>query len=238
MLSRTRVFLKKQGLRHKFKIRYSARKYISPWANQNPTKTHKSKCLGIELDGWADLIDRNVYRLEPRGKSCRPKGRNSFLGYSFLNNANGVPENWIGLSENRGGVPEHWIGLSENWDGLRETKWRNCRGYELGGDSQHVNEAVVNAMMKSAYGKTESTLGVKPHAKRRIKKRGKAKCHRFERWRQRRHSERGGSELKPNCWKDTKRNPAQRKYSLWKELPRSCWWRECIAWPRMRKWND
>jgi len=36
-------------------------------------------------------------------------------------------------------------------------RWRNCRGYELGGDSQHVNEAVVNAMMKSAYGKTEST---------------------------------------------------------------------------------
>jgi hypothetical protein len=36
-------------------------------------------------------------------------------------------------------------------------KWRNCCGYELGGGSQHVNEAAVNAMMKSAYGKTEST---------------------------------------------------------------------------------
>jgi hypothetical protein len=36
-------------------------------------------------------------------------------------------------------------------------KWRNCCGYELGGGSQHVNEAAVNAMMKSAYGKIEST---------------------------------------------------------------------------------
>jgi hypothetical protein len=59
-------------------------------------------------------------------------------------------------------VPENWFGLSEDW---KQTKWRNCCGYELGGDSQHVNEAVVNAMIKSAYGKTESTHELKTHRK-------------------------------------------------------------------------
>ena len=57
-----------------------------------------------------------------------------------------IDRNRFGLSDSRIGVTENRFGLSEDRDGLPETKWRNCRGYELGGDSQHVNEAVVNAM--------------------------------------------------------------------------------------------
>jgi len=111
---------------------------------------------------------------------------------------------------------------------------RNARWWR----SQQSKWRVVNRLVWISGIKDGINTWGKPHAKRRIKKRGKANCHRFERWRQRRHSERGGSELKPNCWKDTKRNPAQRKYSLWKELPRPCWCRECIAWHRMRKQSD
>jgi hypothetical protein len=60
-------------------------------------------------------------------------------------------------------------------------KWRNCCGYELGGGSQHVNEAAVNAMMKSAYGKIESTHGFK--TQRNSEDQGEMRNrHRMQRW--------------------------------------------------------
>ena len=56
-------------------------------------------------------------------------------------------------------------------------------------------------------------MGLKPNAKRNIKK-GECESAAYRGVGTKCHTEKAVDEQKPNCWEDTKRNTAQRKYSL------------------------